>query len=199
MRILYASCRYNPFDRDAGSGVDFNIYEAFQQVGGRPTHSGPFKQGKKQLEKFYRNTHHIFSRKLSAKYSESYLRMCANIVDEAAGIVCSEAAAFGVPTITNAAGGLATTVKDGVSGIALPRGSKAERYVEAIEGLINEPGNYQHLRLAARERYEHELNWRSMVTNILTAFETLHLENHPSFLSGNFNQDILLNQDANRS
>jgi glycosyltransferase involved in cell wall biosynthesis len=92
---------------------------------------------------------------------------------EAAGIVCSEAAALGVPTITNAAGGLATTVKDGVSGIVLPRGSAAETYVSAIEGLLEDPHKYQQMSRSARERYAHELNWRSMASNILVAFASL--------------------------
>ena len=40
---------------------------------------------------------------------------------DAAGIVPSEAAGFGVPTITNAAGGIQTTVKNRISGIVLPK------------------------------------------------------------------------------
>jgi glycosyltransferase involved in cell wall biosynthesis len=370
MRILYASCRYDPFDRDAGSGVDFNMYEAFQQIGVELTHLGPFKDHRSLPEKLYRKAHRLFSRKLAAKFSEAYLRSCARIVDEsaareqpdaifthnliplvysrsripviyktdailsnmheqwptysrfelrrmlrwerkalnratlivtvsewarqalledyhipekrmvvmpipsslpadcipekvdektisptelhllsvardfnlkgteisiaitkilrakginaqlrvvgqngdnsdgveymglykkanpemlreyisqyqwahllihparyeAAGIVCSEAAALGVPTITNAAGGLATTVKDGVSGIVLPRGSAAETYVSAIEGLLEDPHKYQQMSRSARERYAHELNWRSMASNILVAFASL--------------------------
>jgi len=92
---------------------------------------------------------------------------------EAAGIVCSEAAAFGAPTITNAAGGLATTVKEEVSGIVLPRGSTAEKYVEAIEGFLNNPQRYARMSKTARERYFEELNWRSMAANILAAFNRL--------------------------
>ncbi|MGB8212831.1 MAG: glycosyltransferase family 4 protein [Anaerolineales bacterium] len=79
---------------------------------------------------------------------------------EAAGIVPGEAAAFGTPTITNNAGGLATTVKDGVSGIVLPRGSPAEKYVEKIKELIANPEVYYQLCRTSRERYELELNWK---------------------------------------
>ena len=61
---------------------------------------------------------------------------------EAAGIVCGEAAAFGVPTITNAIGGLATTVENGVSGIVLPALSPAEEYVKVIEHFLKEPAEY---------------------------------------------------------
>lgn len=370
MKILYASCRYDPFDRDAGSGVDFNMYEAFQQNNVEMTTVGPYKDRPSLLEKIYRKGHRLFSRKLTAKFSEAYLHYCARIVDEtaervkpdaifthnliplvysrskipviyktdailsnmheqwpsysrfeyyrmlgwerkalnrsnlivtvshwayealledyhipnsrivvmpipsslpadvipqqmdaktispddlrllsvakdfnmkgidisiaatkmlrekginaqlrvvgqdgensdgvefmglykkadpemlkgyvshyewanllihparyeAAGIVCSEAAAFGAPTITNAAGGLATTVKEEVSGMVLPRGSTAEKYVEAIEGLLNDPERYARMSKTARKRYFEELNWRSMAANILAAFRNL--------------------------
>jgi glycosyltransferase involved in cell wall biosynthesis len=79
---------------------------------------------------------------------------------EPAGIVPGEAAAFGTPTITNNTGGLATTVKDGVSGIVLPPGSPAGVYVEKIKELIANPESYYQLCLTSRERYEIELNWQ---------------------------------------
>jgi D-inositol-3-phosphate glycosyltransferase len=78
---------------------------------------------------------------------------------EAAGIVPSEAAAFGTPTITNDAGGLATTVADGESGIVLPTWSKPEEYVKAILELVNNPSAYYALCQTARARYQRELNW----------------------------------------
>jgi len=78
---------------------------------------------------------------------------------EAAGIVPGEAAAFGVPTITNNAGGLGTTVRDGVSGLVLPFGSSADKYVEAILGLVSNPEEYLKLSRSSRERYKNELNW----------------------------------------
>ena len=79
---------------------------------------------------------------------------------EPAGIVPSEAAAFGTPTITNDVGGLATTVKDGESGIVLPKGSPAEMYVQKIIELVNNPEAYYRLCRSARARYERELNWK---------------------------------------
>ena len=84
MKILYASCRYDPFDRDAGSGVDFNTYEAFQQNDVALSSVGPFKDHPSLLEKIYRKGHRLFSRKLTAKFSETYLHSCARIVDETA-------------------------------------------------------------------------------------------------------------------
>lgn len=78
---------------------------------------------------------------------------------EAAGIVPSEAAAFGVPTLTNATGGLATTVKDGVSGRVLPKDSPAKTYIAEITKFINQPDAYSNLVDSTKERYERELNW----------------------------------------
>jgi len=91
MKILYASCRYDPFDRDAGSGVDFNMYEAFQQNGVELVTVGPYKDRPSLLEKIYRKGHRLFSRKLTAKFSEAYLHSCARIVDETAEGVMPDA------------------------------------------------------------------------------------------------------------
>lgn len=72
--------------------------------------------------------------------------------------VTSEAAAFGTPTITNDVGGLATTVKDGESGIVLPRNSPPEAYAQTIRELINQPERYYALCKSTRARYEKELS-----------------------------------------
>jgi glycosyltransferase involved in cell wall biosynthesis len=75
------------------------------------------------------------------------------------GIVASEAAAFGVPAITNASGGMATTVKHNISGFVLPKDSPAEDYVTAINKCLNDPAGYVELRRRTRQRYDEELNW----------------------------------------
>lgn len=77
----------------------------------------------------------------------------------AAGIVISEAAAFGVPTITNNVGGLATTVIHEQTGLVLPARSSSSAYCESIESLMEHPGSYQALRNNAHQRFKEELNW----------------------------------------
>jgi glycosyltransferase involved in cell wall biosynthesis len=368
MKILYASCRYDPLDRDAGSGVDFNVYETLKEHSVKLQIIGPFRDKPSPFEMVYRKAHRIFSRKLTAKFSEAYLHYCASEVEkaadqfqpdaifshnliplvytrthfpiiyksdailknmhsqwptysklelvrmlawekravkksalvitasqwakkplvgfykipesrililpipsslpadiipekisekqlgldevrlllvakdynlkgvdiaiqvvnllqnlgidanlrvvgqpgedsehvrfmglfrkndpiqlaqyaeqfkwahllihparyEAAGIVCSEAAAFGVPSITNAAGGLATTVENGVSGEVLPKGSPAEKYVEVIQRYLTAPGEYAALAVRTRKRYEETLNWRSAGDRIVSEIE----------------------------
>jgi glycosyltransferase involved in cell wall biosynthesis len=76
-----------------------------------------------------------------------------------AGIVISEAAAFGLPTITNAAGGLATTVQHDQTGIVLPEDSPPQAYADAIMDLLNDKTRYQRYRVNARDRFDDILNW----------------------------------------
>ena len=92
---------------------------------------------------------------------------------EAAGIVPAEAAIFGVPTITTCAGGLATTVKNNVSGIVLPQNSPPDLYVYTIKELLNNPGIYSALCQSTRERYEKELNWAAAGKRLQQAIEKL--------------------------
>lgn len=87
---------------------------------------------------------------------------------DAAGIVPSEAAGFGVPTITNAAGGIETTVKDQVSGIVLPKLSPGSEYVKVIQHYLNHPAEYDALRSSTYTRYLSTLNWQELG-------DTLHL------------------------
>jgi glycosyltransferase involved in cell wall biosynthesis len=86
-------------------------------------------------------------------------------------IVPAEAAAFGVPTITNDVGGLATSVADGVSGIVLPAHSPAEAYVETIARLAQSPEEYARLSLGARKRYEQEQNWHVAGQRVMRVLE----------------------------
>jgi glycosyltransferase involved in cell wall biosynthesis len=76
------------------------------------------------------------------------------------GIVASESAAFGTPTITNSSGGMATTVKDGVSGIVLPMHSKPQDYVEALKKWIHNPEQYELLSKSTFQRFSDDLNWQ---------------------------------------
>ena len=78
---------------------------------------------------------------------------------DAAGIVPSEAAGFGVPTITNAAGGIQTTVKNRTSGIVLPKHSPATEYIQVLQYYLQNPEEYDALRKSTYARYLSRLNW----------------------------------------
>lgn len=90
---------------------------------------------------------------------------------DAAGIVPSEAAGFGVPTITNAAGGIATTVEDGVSGVVLPKHSPASEYSRVIQHFRQHPEEYQALRRSTYSRYETSLNWTALGDRLFTIIQ----------------------------
>ena len=108
---------------------------------------GPFKKSEpKQLQMYI------------ALYKQAHILLHPARFDPSP-IVTAEAAAFGIPTITNNTGGMATSVKHGVSGIVLPKGSPPESYVQAITDLINDPERYYALCRSTRKRYEEELNW----------------------------------------
>lgn len=97
---------------------------------------------------------------------------------EAAGIVPSEAAAFGVPTITNSVGGLATTVEDQVSGIVLPKHSDAQRYFDVLQYYVQRPGDYLKLRKSTKQRYEREVNWKitgKRIFNVIKSVVDAHI------------------------
>jgi glycosyltransferase involved in cell wall biosynthesis len=95
-------------------------------------------------------------------YIENYKWAHFNIFPsrfDAAGIVPSEAAAFGLPTITNNAGGLGTTVENGVSGIVLEKHSQPQAYAEVVKHYLHSPDEYQSLRKSTYNRYQDRLNW----------------------------------------
>ena len=91
-----------------------------------------------------------------------------------AGIVISEAAGFGLPTITNAAGGLATTVQHEHTGLVLPEKSPPSAYVEAVRSLINDKPRYQSYRTAARKRFDEELNWEKAGQHLFEIIKEVH-------------------------
>lgn len=80
---------------------------------------------------------------------------------ECAGVVFSEASAYGIPSITTNTGGVTTYVKDGINGFALPLEAGAAAYAEKIELLLTDSFQYQRLRLSSRELYDEYLNWNS--------------------------------------
>ena len=92
-----------------------------------------------------------------------------------AGIVISEAAGFGLPTITNASGGLATSVQHERTGLVLPENSPPSVYVDAILKLVKDKPRYQNFRRAARERFDKELNWEIAGQNLYEIIKKVHL------------------------
>lgn len=78
---------------------------------------------------------------------------------ECAGVVFSEASAYGIPSVTTDTGGVGTYIKNGVNGFAIPLQAGAEAYTETISRLFADKQAFQQLKLSSRRYYEENLNW----------------------------------------
>ena len=77
---------------------------------------------------------------------------------ECAGIVFSEAAAYGLPTYTYLTGGTGNYVIDGVNGYALPLTATAKDFADAIECSLGAE-QQQKLQEGALKMYRERLSW----------------------------------------
>ncbi|WP_297985042.1 glycosyltransferase family 4 protein [uncultured Chryseobacterium sp.] len=78
---------------------------------------------------------------------------------ECYGVVFCEAAANGMPVIATDTGGISAIVENDRTGILLPLEATAENYAEEISRLLQDPGKIRQMSLAAKRKYEDELNW----------------------------------------
>lgn len=78
---------------------------------------------------------------------------------ECAGVVFSEASAYGIPSITTDTGGVRTYVEDGVNGYALPIQAGSTDYADILEKILHDPAQLDKLRASSRKRYEEKQNW----------------------------------------
>ena len=76
---------------------------------------------------------------------------------EAFGVVVGESAAFGLPALVCATGGLAETVREGKSGYALPVEDGGELFAARALDILRD---YEGFARAAFAEYETRLNWR---------------------------------------
>jgi glycosyltransferase involved in cell wall biosynthesis len=83
------------------------------------------------------------------------------------GMTFCEAAAFGVPSVSNDVGGIPTIVRTGLTGICLPRNSPPSAYAEAIHELFVEPQKYRELALSSAAEYRKNLNWDNFGNRLL--------------------------------
>ncbi len=83
---------------------------------------------------------------------------------EAYGIVFCEAAAYGVISITYNTGGTTTSVKE--NGCLLPPGSSGKEFARLILEIYNNKELFMSGQIAARYRFDKELNWDSWALNL---------------------------------
>lgn len=70
-----------------------------------------------------------------------------------------EASACGVPTIAFDTGGAEDYVRDGISRLRLPLGSKPDLFASKIKATIEDEDRYSKLCLSVFREYETGLNW----------------------------------------
>jgi glycosyltransferase involved in cell wall biosynthesis len=80
---------------------------------------------------------------------------------ECSPVVLCEAAAFGLPAVAARTGGIPTTLHDAVTGILVDPETGATGYANAVEAILDDHAAYARMSEAARERFDHVLNWRS--------------------------------------
>ena len=80
---------------------------------------------------------------------------------EAYGQAFCEAAAFGVPSISCAVGGIPTIIREGETGRLLPPGATASEFATLIRDTLADAEHYRRLADAARRDYCARLNWDS--------------------------------------
>jgi glycosyltransferase involved in cell wall biosynthesis len=87
---------------------------------------------------------------------------------EAYGIVCCEAAAYGLPVFATRTGGIPTIVQEGLTGRLMDPSDDGDAYAQAIDEVLASPERWRSMRTAARARYEAVLNWDAFVRELFT-------------------------------
>jgi glycosyltransferase involved in cell wall biosynthesis len=75
------------------------------------------------------------------------------------GMIFSEGAAFGIPSLSTAVGGITSVVRSGLSGWSLPVEADAEAYAEILSNCYKDPEGYRRLARTTREFYDKNLTW----------------------------------------
>jgi glycosyltransferase involved in cell wall biosynthesis len=92
---------------------------------------------------------------------------------EAYGQVFCEAAAFGLPALSNRVGGIPSIVVDGETGFLLTPGSPPVAYADTIEGALADRERYASIGSRARARYRAVLNWQAFGERLTAALAAL--------------------------
>lgn len=100
----------------------------------------------------------IGRRRLEALLAEAHLLFVPSRAENY-GIAFSEAAAYGVPSLSSDVGGIPTVVRSDVSGYALPAGSGPEHYASVIRDCARDASRYRELAHSSRDFYDRHLSW----------------------------------------
>ena len=79
---------------------------------------------------------------------------------ECAGVVFSEASAYGVPSVTTDTGGVTTYVNNDVNGYTLAYEDGPGKYASLLEKILSDKGLLNRLKISSRKYYEEKFSWQ---------------------------------------
>lgn len=79
---------------------------------------------------------------------------------ECAGVVFSEASAYGIPSITTDTGGVSSVVENGINGYTLPPDAAPEEYAVLIRNIYSDDESFFRLRKSSRAHYDSHMTWQ---------------------------------------
>ena len=94
--------------------------------------------------------------------------------NEAVGIVFSESAAFGLPCIASNTGGIPDYIEDNITGQLLELSANGKDYADVIASIWNDEVQYRNMKIAARNKYEQELNWNNWAEQFQLALDAIN-------------------------
>ncbi|MEO0769723.1 MAG: glycosyltransferase family 4 protein [Cyanobacteria bacterium J06649_4] len=92
---------------------------------------------------------------------------------DAMGVVLSEAASFGVPSLASNIGGISSVVKTDITGKTFSLESEPEEYSEFAADHIKNPLKYEALARSTFDHYQNNVSWSAVGEQARKAFATL--------------------------
>jgi glycosyltransferase involved in cell wall biosynthesis len=78
---------------------------------------------------------------------------------ECAGVVFSEASAYGIPSLCTDTGGVTSYVRNGINGFTLPLDAQPGDYANLILELVGDNDRMSDLKRSTRQYYDEHLSW----------------------------------------
>ena len=95
---------------------------------------------------------------LCEAYRDAHFLILPTVAD-AYGVVFSEAAAFGVPSVSYDVGGVGSAIVHGHTGLLLPLGASAAPFAKELVACFRDRERYQEMSRNCRTRYLTECSW----------------------------------------
>jgi glycosyltransferase involved in cell wall biosynthesis len=92
---------------------------------------------------------------------------------EAYGMAFCEAAAWAMPSLTTAVGGIGAIVRDGVTGWTLAPDAAPSTFAEKLIEMTSDRDRYRAMAWQARREYESRLNWPAFADRLVQVFEAV--------------------------